>query len=133
VLAVLFLNSRHDKLMRDVVRDVDGGASGAARASFFWTRIQGFLCLVLLILFLATVEKNVTRCEDLYAWLQQIVIFPASFILMVQAFSIVICDRRGIRTVWKIILTALIESTRNLFAFIVAFLAYLFMDSFFYG
>merc|ERR1719469_1833678 len=52
VVAVLFLNARRNTFMKNVVRNVDAGATSAARASFFWTRVQGLLCPVLLILFL---------------------------------------------------------------------------------
>merc|ERR1740139_307354 len=59
VVAVLFLSNRHDAMMDAAVQDVDSGASSAARATFFWTRVQGFLCTVILVGAMSGIEEYV--------------------------------------------------------------------------
>mmetsp|Transcript_18581 Transcript_18581/g.37014 ORF Transcript_18581/g.37014 Transcript_18581/m.37014 type:complete len:562 (+) Transcript_18581:98-1783(+) len=117
VLAVLFLNARRNTFMKNVVRNVDGGAAGAARASFFWTRVQGFLCPILLIIFLYNVNDIVKDCSELYTDLSFLIWIPALAIFVVQACFSIICGR-GTRTVCEQILMALIELVRNLIGFI---------------
>jgi len=73
-VAVLFLSNRYDVMMDNAVGEVDGGASGAARGMFFWTRVQGLLCAYILVGAMYRIEQFVTNCSNLEDFLNQCVV-----------------------------------------------------------
>jgi len=120
VVAVLFLNNHRNEIMDDAVRDVDGSVSGAARGSFFWTRIQGLLCAIILVSAMNRIEQYVTACEYLQWFLYTLILWPALIIFTGQFIYSVVCTRRNGSSVGEEIILALTEYFRNLLALSMA-------------
>merc|ERR1740139_2031215 len=91
VVAVLFLSNRYDVMMDAVVREVDDGVSGAARGTFFWTRVQGLLCAVILVGTMFGIEQFVTTCDFLDNFLFALIVWPALIIFISQCLYSIIC------------------------------------------
>ena len=94
-VAMLFLSNRYDVMMDAVMREVDGSASVAAQGTFFWTRVQGLLCAVILVGAMYRIEQFVRGCDYLYFFLYQIIIIPALMIFTGQFLYSFICARRN--------------------------------------
>mmetsp|Transcript_9324 Transcript_9324/g.19005 ORF Transcript_9324/g.19005 Transcript_9324/m.19005 type:complete len:542 (-) Transcript_9324:86-1711(-) len=121
VVAVLFLSRHHDAMMNAVVRDVDGGAFGDAHGSFFWSRVQGLLCAVILVGAMVRIDHFVTTCGHLEWFLYAVVFWPALSIIVGKFICFIICARRNGPSLGEKILGALIECIRNLFALSITF------------
>ena len=52
MFALLLLSSNHRKRMTAVANDVDQAAKETASATFFWTRAQGIVCAVMIIIWI---------------------------------------------------------------------------------
>jgi len=132
IIAALCLNKSNNELMSNAVKDVNDGVIGSV-VSFSWTRIQGFLCTVVLIFTLYTIEISVTNCDKLgdhlivIALIQPFIIFMAqAFYSMAQAFCSIICTWRSVGSFCARICVALTELVRNLFAlFIVGLILFM--------
>mmetsp|Transcript_63503 Transcript_63503/g.74356 ORF Transcript_63503/g.74356 Transcript_63503/m.74356 type:complete len:576 (-) Transcript_63503:61-1788(-) len=127
VLAVLFLNSRHNELMDEVVKDVDGSASSAARALFFWTRVQGLVCAVILVTFMLFIQQFVTTCEEFGSYLKLTFIIPPLVIFAGQFFFN--CAIRNAPSMCEKMSRALMDLLLNLLAGFISFLPSLTIDA----
>jgi len=119
-IAVLILSNRHEEMMDAAVRDVNSGASSAARGSFFWTRVQGLFCAAVLVGAMFGIERFVHRCDWLQTFLFATILWPALVIFIGQFIYSIICARRNGQAVGEQIIRALTKCNRNVFALSMA-------------
>jgi len=66
VLAVLFLRTRHRELMDKTAKEAhESEEFHDSKVAFFWARVQGLFCVVILIIALYFVDKEVKNCDSL--------------------------------------------------------------------
>uniref|UniRef100_A0A7S1BUE3 Uncharacterized protein n=1 Tax=Corethron hystrix TaxID=216773 RepID=A0A7S1BUE3_9STRA len=115
VIAVLFLNRQHEEIMEWAAGGVGDEVSIAARKSFFWTRVHGISCAVLLVIELSYIQ-NVKDCSDYFSsFIFGLYYFPPFVIFLWQFFVSVLCMRRNSPSIYKRMIEGLSELFFNLF------------------
>jgi len=115
VLAVLFLRTRHRELMDKTAKEAhESEEFHDSKVAFFWARVQGLFCVVILIIVLYFVDEWVKNCDSLE---DVLLMYFGSFL-----FGIVVvgqgvyrgCVKAHQETTCVRILSGLIEFFRNL-------------------
>jgi len=111
VMAVLLLQTRHYEAME---RAAAGAAAGDTRLIFFWARLQGVLCVVILVAGVFFIDRLVKDCNNLI-WMSFLAIIPWALILVGQGLHRA-CAGRDKESACARILSAAIELVRNYMA-----------------
>merc|ERR1719469_879061 len=70
VLAVLFLRTRHKEMMDKAAKEAhESEEFREPKVAFFWARVQGLFCVIVLVIALYSVDKWVKQCDDLAGFL----------------------------------------------------------------
>ena len=105
--------------MDEAIKNVEGSAYNAVQASFFWTRVIGLVCAVILIIEPLVMADYVNNCIDVYGFLSAIEYIPILVIITIQPIYVQ-CIRRNEPSVGKKIRNILNEFIFNIATFILS-------------
>lgn len=124
MLAALFLRTGHIEQMNKVVEDIDIDTVPYASTAFFWARVQGIYCFLVLVFGLRIADSRVDSCDEVNGFGFELAEY-AAYVLLGALFFYKACVKRDEETRFMQIFCALNEGFRN---FLVWLLGYFVID-----